>query len=54
MRFDNSDIDGTIYTYDPPTDKDQCKDGGWQNLTRTDGSRFRNQGDCVSYFNTGR
>jgi len=24
--------------------KDQCKDGGWQELG------FRNQGQCVSYF----
>ena len=49
--IDNTNIDGTIYTYD---DKDACKDGNWQNLTRTDGSHFRNQGDCVSYTNTGR
>jgi len=54
LRFDNANIDGTVYTFDHPSDKDQCKDGGWQNLTRTDGTRFRNQGDCVSYFNTGR
>jgi hypothetical protein len=51
--IDNTNIDGTIYTYDQPSDKDQCKGGGWQNLTRTDGSHFRNQGDCVSYSNTG-
>jgi hypothetical protein len=27
----------------------QCQKGGWQQLQRTDGSRFSNQGDCVSY-----
>jgi hypothetical protein len=32
-----------------PTNKDQCKSGGWQNY----GSTFRNQGDCVSYVATG-
>jgi len=27
--------------------KDQCKDGGWANMTRADGSSFKNQGDCI-------
>jgi len=31
-----------------------CKTGGWQTLRRADGSAFKNQGDCVSYTNTGR
>jgi hypothetical protein len=26
-----------------------CQNGGWQTLTRSDGSTFANQGDCVSY-----
>ena len=26
-----------------------CKQGGWQNLVRQDGTDFKNQGDCVSY-----
>jgi hypothetical protein len=26
-----------------------CKQGGWQNLVRQDGTGFNNQGDCVSY-----
>jgi hypothetical protein len=36
----------------PPTNKDQCKNGGWQtfNVPRT----FKNQGDCIQYFNTGK
>ncbi len=37
-----------------PTDKDDCKNDGWRTLTRADGTTFRNQGDCVSYVNTGR
>ena len=52
--IDNTNIDGKIYTYDQPRDKDECKDGGWQGLTREDGSKFKNQGDCVSYTNNGR
>jgi len=36
------------------TSKDQCKNGGWQFLTRADGSAFRNQGDCVSYIDKGK
>ena len=31
-----------------------CKNDGWQQLTRADGTTFRNQGDCVQYVNTGR
>ena len=37
-----------------PTDADGCKDGGWQSLTRADGSTFKNQGDCVSYAQNGK
>jgi hypothetical protein len=54
VLIDNTNINGTIYGYDQPSDKDQCKDGGWRNLTRPDGTTFKNQGDCVSYTNTGR
>jgi hypothetical protein len=36
------------------TNKDQCKNGGWQTVTRADGSSFKNQGDCIQYVNTGR
>jgi hypothetical protein len=49
--------DTTTFNFDPyavATDKDQCKDGGWQTLKRADGSSFKNQGDCVSYTNNGR
>jgi hypothetical protein len=32
----------------PPTSKDQCKDGGWQQFNNPS---FKNQGECVSYVN---
>ena len=38
---------GTVTTPAPPalpTDKAQCKDGGWKAFPR-----FKNQGDCVSF-----
>ncbi|HWS88074.1 MAG TPA: thrombospondin type 3 repeat-containing protein [Pyrinomonadaceae bacterium] len=35
-------------------DKDACKNGGWQTLTRANGTFFKNQGDCVQYVNTGK
>jgi hypothetical protein len=47
----------TTFDFEPyavATDKDQCKDGGWQNVRRANGTTFKNQGDCVSYTNTGR
>lgn len=36
----------------PPTNKDQCKNGGWMrfNFPRA----FKNQGDCIQFINTGR
>jgi hypothetical protein len=34
--------------------KDQCKENGWQTATRADFSRFKNQGDCVSYVSNGK
>src|SRR5437868_15390854 len=42
----------TTFNFDPAMDS--CKNGGWQTQTRPDGSAFKNQGDCVSYTNTGR
>jgi hypothetical protein len=36
-----------------PTSADDCKNGGWQFHSRADGSEFRNQGECIKYFNTG-
>lgn len=34
--------------------KDECKKGGWADMTRADGSSFKNQGDCIQYVNTGK
>ncbi len=34
-----------------PTSKDQCKDGGWENLTDDTGTPFENQGQCISWVN---
>lgn len=34
--------------------KDQCKGGGWEMLYRANGTRFKNQGDCVSYTSNGK
>ena len=54
VRFDNTVVDETLYTYDEPVNKDDCKKGGWQNLERADGTGFKNQGDCIQYANTGK
>ena len=37
-----------------PTDKNQCKDDGWRNFRRADGTQFKNQGACIQYVNTGK
>jgi hypothetical protein len=36
------------------TAKDKCKNGGWEHMTRTDNTTFKNQGDCIQYVNTGK
>lgn len=35
-----------------PTSADQCKHDGWQALTDSQGTPFKNQGDCVSFVAT--
>ena len=37
-----------------PAAVDACKNGGWLLVTRGDGSRFKNQGDCMQFVNTGK
>jgi hypothetical protein len=34
-----------------PTDKEQCKNGGWQNFNNP--RVFNNQGDCIQFVNNG-
>ena len=36
----------------PPVDKDQCKDGGWNRFDAP--KKFKNQGDCIEFVNTGK
>ena len=50
---------GACITYDfepfrTPASATDCKNGGWQTLKRADGSSFKNQGQCVSYVQTGK
>jgi hypothetical protein len=44
--IDNTMVNNTTYTYESA---DSCKNGGWRNFTSAPGP-FRNQGECVSYF----
>ena len=52
--IDNTLINSTLFTYEIPVaaNKDQCKNGGWQNLADDEGNSFKNQGDCVSFVAT--
>jgi hypothetical protein len=48
----NITVNGQTVSYsNAPTTKDQCKNGGWQTSTDLNGNSFKNQGQCVSYFN---
>ncbi len=56
VRADLVSFNGMAYDFEPyivVTDKDDCKNGGWQNVTTASGQPFTNQGDCVSYVATG-
>jgi hypothetical protein len=49
-------VNGSSWTYNfepfrTPASKDDCKNGGWKTLSTRDGTPFKNQGQCVSYFN---
>jgi hypothetical protein len=57
VEVDLVSFNGTAYDFEvtnEPVSKDACKNGGWQSLTRADGSVFTNQGDCVQYVTTGK
>ena len=50
---DGFNFNRTTYDFqltNPPTSKEQCKDGGFANLTDAQGNTFSNQGRCVSFF----
>ena len=53
VLMDNIEVNSDVVTFDPnvPTSKDECKNGGWQDLQDENFNSFRNQGQCVSYFN---
>ena len=40
-------------TFAMPSSADDCKNGAWQNLVRSDFTSFTNQGACVSYTKVG-
>ena len=43
-----------VNAFNVPASATQCKNNGWQGVTRADGSTFKNQGDCIQYVNTGK
>jgi hypothetical protein len=54
VETDLVNFDGTTYDFEltnEPENRDECKNGGWQNLTDGAGQPFSNQGQCVSYAN---
>ena len=48
------DITYDFEPYDVATAFAECTEDGWMNVTRADGSAFKNQGDCVSYIRNGK
>jgi len=51
---DGVNFNGTTYNFElfeTPSSKEQCKKDGYKTLSDNDGNAFKNQGQCVSYFN---
>jgi hypothetical protein len=50
IHIDNISVNGQVVG-DPtsPVNKDQCKNGGFQNFTDNSGLPFRNQGQCIAF-----
>jgi choice-of-anchor C domain-containing protein len=44
-------LDNVVVTETAPTGA-ACKKGGWEKMIDTSGNRFKNQGDCVSFYAT--
>lgn len=54
VETDLVNFNGTTYDfelYNAPKSKDECKDSGYKGLTDSNNQPFKNQGQCVSYFN---
>ena len=52
VRTDLVNFNGTTYNFEvanTPTNKDQCKNGGYAQYTDASGKPFTNQGQCVSF-----
>ena len=57
VETDLFNFNGTTYDFqltNTPTDKDQCKDGGWKNFTDANGQPFKNQGQCEKFVKEAR
>ena len=51
--LDGDGLGSACDTDELPTDKEQCKNGGWELFYDLDGPRFTSQGDCVSFVQRG-
>lgn len=53
VTFNDTTYDFEVYS--APSDKEQCKNGGWATFSpNRPAGAFKNQGDCIQYFNTGK
>ncbi len=53
VHLDNISVNGqTVGSPTSPQTRSDCMNGGWMNLTGSDGRSFTNQGDCTSYVAT--
>jgi hypothetical protein len=57
VETDLVNFNGTAYNFEitnVPTNKNQCKNGGYANYTDANGNAFANQGKCVAFLTNGK
>lgn len=54
IAYGGSSVTYDFEPYRVALTKDDCKVGKWQSVKRADGTSFKNQGQCVSYVETGK
>lgn len=53
VLIDNTNVDGTLYNYDTPRDKNDCKYGRWRYVVDAQGKPFVGEAHCARYVTGG-
>ena len=54
LRYGGNSVTYDFEQFRTPSSLESCKNGGWMTLTTDTGEAFKNQGQCIQHFNTGK